>query len=213
MEITFLGQSCFKIKGKNAILVTDPYDKNIGYKMPKTHADIVTVSHNHNDHNNVHAISDDPKVVDGPGEYEIKKVTIYGIASFHDKNQGKDQGKNTIYLIEMDGLRLCHLGDLGHNLTDLELEEIDGVDVLMIPVGGTSTIDAELASKIINEIEPNIVIPMHYKTSKTTLKDLDLIDKFCKEIGISKKQEEEKLVINHGKIPEEMEVVILKSKG
>ncbi len=213
MEITWLGHSCFKIKGRKTILVTDPYDKSIGLNLPKTQADIVTVSHDHHDHNNVQAILGDPKVVDGPGEYEIKKVVIYGISSFHDQKQGAERGSNTIYLIEFDGLRLCHLGDLGHNLTDSELEEINGVDVLMIPVGGVYTIDAELSSKIINEIEPRVVIPMHYKTSKTTLKDLDPIDKFCKEMGISKKQEEEKLVINYGKIPEEMEVVILKSKG
>jgi L-ascorbate metabolism protein UlaG (beta-lactamase superfamily) len=208
-----LGHSCFKIKGKQAVLVTDPYDKSIGLRLPKTQADIVTVSHAHPDHNNVQAIGGNPQIVDGPGEYEIKKVVIYGIPSFHDEKQGQDRGTNTIYLIEADGLRLCHLGDLGHNLTDSELEEIDGVDVLMIPVGEVYTIGVELASKIINEVEPHIVIPMHYRTDKTTLKkELHSIDKFCKEMGISKK-EEDKLVIHAGKVPEEMKVVILKSKG
>lgn len=212
MTITWYGQSCFKIQGKEVILVTDPYDKSIGLRPPYIHADIATVSHQHYDHNNVKAIKGEPSVIDGPGEYETKGVEILGIQTFHDKKEGKERGLNTVYVIRIDDILICHLGDLGHLLTDKQLEDINGVDILFIPVGGVYTINALEAVKVIDAIEPKIVIPMHYKIPKLTI-DLHKIDKFGIELGILKAKVEEKLVIKKKDMPSETKVVLLKPQG
>jgi len=213
MTITWYGQSCFKIQGKEIILITDPYDKSIGLRPPYIHAGIVTVSHPHDDHNNVKAIKGQPFVIDGPGEYETKGVEVLGIQTFHDKKEGKERGLNTVYVIRMNEISICHLGDLGHLLLDKQIEDINGVDILLIPVGGVYTINALEAVKVIDSLEPKIVIPMHYKIPKLTM-DLHKIDKFCIELGISKANVEEKLVIKKKDLPqEETKVVLLKSQG
>jgi len=143
MDITWLGHSSFRIKGKLATIVTDPYGASTGLKLPKTEADIVTVSHDHEDHNDLSRIGGDFKEVLGPGEYEIREVSIFGISSFHDASGGSERGRNTIYTISMDSMRLCHLGDLGHRLTQEHLREIGEVDILFVPVGGVYTIGPE----------------------------------------------------------------------
>jgi len=216
MNIIWYGQSCFKItastgKGSEGqvIIITDPFDKSIGLKPPRTRADIVTVSHQHRDHNNVGIIKDNPFIIDGPGEYEIKKVSIKGISSFHDKKQGALRGKNTIYVIEAEDIHLCHLGDLGHILEAGQLEQIGKIDILMIPVGGHYTISWNEADEVINQIEPKIVIPMHYKIPGLTI-NLDSVDKFCKEMGASSKKTIPKLSIKKKNLPqEEMEIVVM----
>ncbi|MBI4652853.1 MBL fold metallo-hydrolase [Candidatus Kuenenbacteria bacterium] len=192
MEITWLGQSCFKIQDKNITLITDPYNSELGLKpLHGLKADIITMSHNHCDHNNIRAVSGvaekSPLIVSTPGEYEIQNVFIYGIPCFHDKEQGKQRGFNTIYLIKMSEITVAHLGDLGHILSDEQLEKIEKVDILLVPVGGTSTIDAKEAKQIISQIEPKIVIPMHYKISGLK-KNLDGIDKFYSEMGAKKSE-------------------------
>ncbi len=219
MNIIWYGQSCFKItvstgKGpeRQAIIITDPFDKSIGLKPPRTRADIVTVSHQHRDHNNVGIIKDNPFIIDGPGEYEIKKVSIKGISSFHDKKQGALRGKNTIYVIEAEDIHLCHLGDLGHILEAGQLEQIGKIDILMIPVGGRYTISWNEADEVINQIEPKIVIPMHYKIPGLTI-NLDSVDKFCKEMGASAKKTIPKLSIKKKNLPqEEMEIVVMEKE-
>lgn len=220
MEITYLGHSCFRIKGKKNIIVTDPYEHpQLGFKMPRVSADIVTVSHHHQDHNNIAAVKGttkrkQPFIVDGPGEYEIGGVSIFGIASFHDKSGGAKRGENTIYLITTDGLRLVHLGDLGHKLTEVELEEVNGVDILFIPVGGTYTIDDNEAIEVIGQIEPRIIIPMHYKTPdmKPAFGIEITVGDFLKAIGEEANKAKDKLVISKDKLPEEREIVVLKRK-
>ncbi|NTU70138.1 MBL fold metallo-hydrolase, partial [bacterium] len=182
MDITWLGQSCFKIQGKETTLVIDPYDSKLGIKLPKKlEADILLISHDHYDHNNKEAVSGDPYIINTPGEYEVKGVQITGIEMFHDKNQGKDRGKTTAYVIELDGIKLCHLGDIGQDLSDEEIEKLGDIDVLMIPTGGVYTINAEEAAKIIGEIEPKISIPMHYKIP-CLVEKLDTIDKFTDKV-------------------------------
>jgi L-ascorbate metabolism protein UlaG (beta-lactamase superfamily) len=174
------------------------------------------VTHQHPDHNNVQALKDQTLVVEGPGEYETKGVEILGIQTFHDKKEGNERGLNTVYVIRMDGISICHLGDLGHQLSDSQLEEINGVDILMIPVGGVYTIDAAEAVKVIDSIEPKIVIPMHYKIPGLAAEAAGLhkIDEFCSEMGISKNKVEEKLVIKKKDLPsEETKVVLLKPQG
>jgi len=211
MTITWLGHSCFKIEDKEVRVITDPFDASVGLKVPRLETDIVTISHDHQDHNNLEAIKGNSFIIRGPGEYEVKNVFVYGIPSYHDKSEGKERGTNTIYLIEMEDIKIAHLGDLGQSsLTNEQLESLDGVDILMIPIGGIYTINAKEAVDIINQIEPRIVIPMHYKVPGLKI-NLDGLDKFCKEIGICKKEAIDKLRITKKDLPvEEMEVLTMK---
>jgi L-ascorbate metabolism protein UlaG (beta-lactamase superfamily) len=188
MDITYLGHSSFKIKTKTATVITDPFDPQMtGLKFAPTEGEIITVSHAHRDHNSTDKISGVKKVVDGPGEYEISGVSIIGYPSFHDKEQGAKRGKNTIFVIEAEGLRLVHLGDLGHAITEDMINEIGDVDVLMIPVGGEFTIGPKEASEIVSKIEPFFVIPMHYMQeglNKENFVKLEPVDSFLKESGL-----------------------------
>lgn len=212
MYITWLGQSCFKLQDKigsdGVLLVTDPYDDKLGLKMPRFEADIVTVSHGHYDHNNIGAIRGDSFVIDTAGEYEMKSVFIEGVESWHDEKDGKERGKNIIYRIEMEDISITHLGDLGHILDTKQLEKLEGTDILLVPVGGKYTINASKAVEVIQQIEPRIVIPMHYKIPGLK-EDLDGVDKFIKELGLKPRQEE-KLKISKKDLPvEDMELVVL----
>ena len=214
MIITWLGHSCFKIQDKSGsdgvTIVTDPFDKAVGLKVPNFEADIITVSHDHHDHNNVKALRGNPFIIKDAGEYETKEVFIEGIEAYHDDKQGKERGKNIIYRIDIDNVSVAHLGDLGHVLDNKQLEGLAGTDILLIPVGGKYTLDVSKAVEVVNQIEPRIVIPMHYKTPGSKI-DIDNADKFIKELGI-KPIEEEKLKISKKDLPQEdMELVILKS--
>ena len=214
MEIVYLGQSSFLLKTKDCRVVCDPYDKVIGFKMPKVKADLVTVTHGHKDHNNVKAVDGDPMVISGPGEYEVKGVMVTGLSAYHDDKEGKERGKNIIYIIESEELRIVHLGDLGHKLDQTMIDKLDGVDVLMIPVGGDTTIDAKKAVEIVKAIGPSVVIPMHYKTKDHALifKTKAPLEDFVKELGMEKRVEE-KLKLKKLDLPEEMELVVLKKNG
>ncbi len=211
MEIVWLGHSCFRLRGRDVTIVTDPFDRSSGYVMGKVTADVVTVSHAAPDHSNVRAIAGAPKVVDGPGEYEIAGVFVIGVATQREAGEGAGRGRNTAYLIEMDELTVCHLGDLGHILTPEQVEQMNNADVLLIPVGGNNTINAAQAAEVISQIEPRIVIPMHFKTEATTL-DLDPVSKFLREMGIAEQKPLPKLTVNRGSLPEETTVVLLDYK-
>lgn len=213
MIITWLGQSAFKLQDKvssdGVTVVTDPYGKETGLKMPSFEADIVTISHDHADHNNLEALRGNPFVIDCAGEYDTKGILIEGIDSYHDEEEGKLRGGNIIYRIEIDDISIVHLGDLGHVLSNEQLEKLVGTDILMIPVGGKFTLDAKKAVEVISQIEPRIVIPMHYKVDGLAYEDFDSIEKFIKELGIEPSREE-KLKISKKDLPqEEMELVIL----
>jgi L-ascorbate metabolism protein UlaG (beta-lactamase superfamily) len=215
MKIAWYGQSCFRliIKTNGAEKITlfiDPFDKETGLTPPRGNADIVICSHSHHDHSNVKSLSGTPFVIDGPGEYDVKKVYIKGIYSFHDDKKGEERGINTISVIEAEDLKICHLGDLGQKeLSDIQLEKIGEVDVLMVPVGGNFTIDGSEAVKIINQIEPKVIIPMHYKIPGISLK-LDGLEKFLKEIGVEKETTEELTIQKKDLTEEEMKVVVMK---
>lgn len=212
MIINWYGHSCFRLESGGIVVVTDPFPKKIGLKPFKGKADIVTVSHDHWDHNNTSAIKGAPFIIDGPGEYEIKKTVFRGIPSFHDKVKGKARGPNTIYLIQMGQIRLCHLGDLGDNLSDNQLERIGQVDILMIPVGGVFTINSQEAPKIINQIEPRIVIPMHYQLPKLKIgAKLAPVAKFLKEMGVSKSPVPKLVVKKKDLVQGKTEVVLMKT--
>ncbi len=215
MDITYLGHSSFRLRGKTASLVTDPFDPEIvGFPFPKVSADIVTISHEHKDHNNAELVKDVKKVVSGPGEYEINEVSIIGIASYHDDKKGAKRGKNTIYVIEMDGQRIVHLGDLGHKLSEKFIEKVGNVDVLIIPVGGEYTIGAAKATELVRAIEPRMTIPMHYKVpklNKKTFAKLSSVESFITKIGIPA-EKTNKLNVSSGTIEEEQKVVLLEKK-
>ena len=212
MEITWLGHSCFRLRGKGATVVTDPFDKTSGYHLGKITADIVTVSHDHPQHSFVSGIGGEPKVLRVPGEYEIAGVFIYGIKTFHDSNKGQTRGKNTAYLMEIDDIKVCHLGDLGHVLSVGQIEELSDAEVLLIPVGGVSTIGASAAAEIVNLIDPKLVIPMHYKTEAVKM-ELEPLDKFLKEMGIKELSPLPKLTVNKSGLPIDTQVVVLDYKG
>ncbi len=213
MDIIYYGHSCFKISGKSASLVTDPFDpESTGLKLPKTSADIVTCSHTHSDHNFVSGVSDVHKLVQNPGEYEIRGISILAFPSFHDDTHGTERGENIIYVYELEGFRIAHLGDLGHKLDDTMLSNIGDIDVLMIPVGGTYTIDAETAVQVTQAIEPRIVIPMHFRSPglKAELAEkLQPVDDFIKALGRTE-EHTKKLSLKQGTLlPEDLKLIIL----
>ena len=215
MQIIWYGQSCFQIiigggKGEQVSILIDPFDASIGLKAPSLSADLLLISHGHQDHNNKKAVKNTPFLIEGPGEYEIKEVFVQGISSFHDSKEGKERGWNTIYSIEAEGMRVCHLGDLGQEaLTDDQLEKIGDVDILFVPIGGVYTIAAKEAAKVISQIEPRLVVPMHYHIPGLKVK-IDGIDKFLKEMGRKITVTEAKLVIKKKDLPEEIKIVVLK---
>ena len=208
MEINWLGHSCFRIKGSSATVITDPYSPDTGYSLGQPAANLVTVSHSHSGHSYIQGIADQPKVISRPGEYEISGVLIIGIASFHDTEGGNTRGKNTVYAMETDELSICHLGDLGHILTPEQLEEIDNVDILLIPVGGVTTIDAAMAAKVVRQLEPRIVVPMHYKTAAYR-NELEPVERFLKEMGTGEITPRPKLVVTKSNLPPTTQVILL----
>ncbi|MBI5563623.1 MAG: MBL fold metallo-hydrolase, partial [Chloroflexi bacterium] len=164
VEITWLGHSCFRLRDRTATVVTDPYGKDIGLILPRVRADIVTISHDADDHNYVKGVKGDFRVLAGPGEYEVSSVFVTGLELRGSKKKEVAIGpRNTVFLFEFDDLTVCHLGDLNIVPTQAQVEEALGaVDVLLIPVGGEETLNASQASEVVSLLEPHIVIPMHY---------------------------------------------------
>ncbi len=208
MDITWLGHSCFRIKGNQAVIITDPFPPDMGYTLGKQTANIVTVSHQHPSHSYVQGIGGEPRLIKGPGEYEISNVLIIGIATFHDSVKGQSRGKNTTYLMEIDGVAVCHLGDIGHVLNDEQVEEMGNVDVLLLPVGGVNTINAAMAAEVIRKLEPKAVIPMHYKTSALK-RELDPVEDFLKEMGMGQVEPRPKFSVSRSNLPLSTQVFVL----
>jgi L-ascorbate metabolism protein UlaG (beta-lactamase superfamily) len=214
MNIEYYGHSCFKITAKPAgrgqeevVIFIDPFDKKIGLRPPQGQADVVLVTHHHYDHDNVSALKGEPVVFDIPGEYSVKGVNIIGLQTYHNN---KNEELNTVFLLEAEDLKICHLGDLGCDLTEKQLEELGEVDVLMIPVGGKYTIDAKKAEEIAKMIEPNIIIPMHYKMKGSNITDIADEKGFCDEIGSCPKEKVSKLNLKKKDLEgKSMEVVVM----
>ncbi|MBI2836577.1 MAG: MBL fold metallo-hydrolase [Chloroflexi bacterium] len=201
MEISWLGHSCFRIKGATATVVTDPYSRELGYSLGQPEADIVTVSHAHAGHSYTQGIASGPRIVSGPGEYEISGILIIGVTTFHDNEKGIKRGKNTVYVMDVDEVSICHLGDLGHALTPEQLGDIDKVDVLLLPVGGVSTLDATSAAEVVRQLEPRIIVPMHYKTEALKRDELETVDRFLKEMGVKEAVPKPKLAVTKSNLP------------
>lgn len=178
MKIEYLGHSSFKLtESTGTSVVCDPYDSSIGFKMKKARADAVTVSHGHYDHNNIKAVDGNPIILDKECSYDLPGVEIDSIKSFHDKQRGKQRGENLIFKFRMDGIDVCHLGDLGEDCSSELIDLLLPVNVLLIPIGGTYTITPEMAKEYVDRIMPDIVIPMHYKSRDCKL-DISKVDEF-----------------------------------
>ena len=219
-EVQFLGHACFRLRGRDGIVLCDPFSRSIGLDLGRPTAHIVTVSHDHADHNNsaqVKPMREKLFVVDSPGEYEISGILITGIRTYHDKAQGAERGVNTVFVIHMDDVVFCHLGDLGHELSQAQLEAIGNVDVLFVPVGGGTTIGPAEALNVISQLEPRprIVIPMHYATAQLSFThELGTLERFTHELGRKDLVAEEKLNVTAANLPaenEETRVVVLRA--
>ena len=217
MTITYRGHSCFKLQGKIGSVVTDPYGDYVGFSLPSLSADMVTVSHDHQDHNHIAKVTgtarrERPFIIDHLGEYEVGGISVFGVKSYHDAKQGEERGANSIFTIVVDGVRVCHLGDLGHELDEATLNAIGSVDVLLLPVGGTFTISAKQAVAVARAIDPYYVIPMHYKTkahNEEKFGELTPVEEFLKEFGAEGATPVDKLKVESDRLPEETEVIVL----
>lgn len=208
MVIQWLGQSCFKISTKNTqgefTVATDPFADQSGLKMPKFSADIVTVSQKHDDHDNVDAIKGDPMIITQPGEYETKGIFIYGIPAVNEK----DKIKATVYKIISEDVIIGHLGSLSQELTDEQIERLGNIDVLLIPVGGKGNLDGKKAAEVVSQIEPRLVIPMHYKTGEMK-SDLNGIEDFLKNSGLKSETLDKLKIAKKDLIGEDTRIIIL----
>jgi len=215
MKITWHGYGLFQIatnpqKNSQVNIVIDPFDKSIGLRVPKLEADILLVTHQHYDYNNIKGVSGSPFIIDNSGEYEVKKIFIQGIPGLLDDSEEGKRGKNTIYVIDAEDIRICHLGDFGQKeLTEEQLDKIGSIDILMTPIGGTYTISAKEAVKIMAQLEPKITIPMQYALPKLKIK-LDSLTKFLKAFGIKSLAPMKKLVIKKKDMPvDEAKIIVL----
>jgi L-ascorbate metabolism protein UlaG (beta-lactamase superfamily) len=212
MKIKYLGHSAFAITANSGVkIVTDPYETSptLTYGEITESADIVTVSHKHFDHSNAAAVRGNPEVVSRVGRSVVKGIEIKGIASAHDDSEGRVRGGNIIFRFEVDGVAVCHLGDLGHRLDDRQLTEIGRVDVLLIPVGGNFTIDAKAATDVCNQLKPRVVIPMHYKTEKG-IPGISGVDGFLSGKANVNRPDSSQAEFKPGELPATSQIIVLK---
>lgn len=219
MEITYLGHSCFKLKNKaGLVLYIDPFkSQSVGETLPKDVADVMLISHDHDDHNAREIITGgvnrtETFVIDKEGEYEIAGVLITAMKTFHDKVSGEERGKNLIFSIVSDGLNIVHLGDLGHTLSSSQVEKLGSVDVLMSPVGGEFSLSAEQAMEVVKEVSPSYLIPMHYRTekSKEPLNKLENLERFLEKNKYPVTAESvHKIKLDLGGLPDDTQVLLM----
>ncbi len=215
MEITALGHAGFRIRAKDVTIVIDPPSSEFGFSLKGITADIVCITHNHPGHNNAQGVGGAPRILRGPGEYEIGGALSTGLRAFPDNQHGAERGGNTIYIIHLEDITICHMGDLGHPLVAAQKLEVAGSDILMIPVGGHTTIDAKIAAEIIGEIEPAIVIPTHYVEGmgKMAPVPLDPVEKFYQVMGMTVSEPLTKLTVTRSTIPAQTQITLLTPRG
>jgi L-ascorbate metabolism protein UlaG (beta-lactamase superfamily) len=208
MEITWLGHCCFRLRAKEATIVTDPCDKSTGYSLGRPTADIVTVSLDDPAHNHVAGVAGSPRIIAGPGEFEVAATSVVGVSTWHDAEKSR---RNVAYVIELEDLRICHLGAMGVVPTSDQVEEIGSVDILMVPVGGGHAFDAPPAAETVSLLEPKLVIPMHFKTD-VERERLDPIDRFLKEMSTKAPETHAKIAVTRSSLPDEMQLLVLDYK-
>ena len=206
-EIRWFGHNCFRIRGKDAVVMTDPVGKGTGFSLAKQTADLVTVSSPQPEHANLAAVKPEYNTIDGPGEYEMHEVFVTGIRTHQDDQDGKVRGHNTSYLIEFDGMKICHLGDLGHALTEEHTEAMTDVDILLVPAGSRH-LDPARAAEIASQLSPKVVIPMQFATASGD-RDLLGLETFCRNLGVAVPAAEEKLTVKPSDLGDTMRLVVL----
>jgi len=208
MRIEWKGHACFLLNSAKGVrILTDPFNEGVGYPLPNVEVDVVTVSHQHGDHNYTDSLPGKPAVVKGAGNHKVSGIEIKGVATYHDPEQGKKRGSNTVFVIKADGLNICHLGDLGHLLTPGQVSDIGQVDILFVPVGGFFTIDAKQACEVVQQLGPALVLPMHYKLDQRVTLPIAPVDEF---LGLFSKVERRTVLdIDKSSLPAETEVVLL----
>lgn len=214
MDITWYGLSCFRIRESGVTILSDPYDRTVGLQLPKTRADIVTVSHDRAGHNDAERVGGEPKVISGPGEYEIKNVFITGAMTYHRRRPDVPPERNVMFFYEFGDITVGHLGDMGEVPSQSEIEELNlgEVDVLIVPVGGGDTLDPTRAVEVIGLFEPRLVIPMHYQQPELSAlwaSNLEPVEKFLRELGSSAPEPVDMLKFSKSSLPEETQVVLL----
>ena len=214
MKIQFLGHASFLLTtDAGTRIVTDPFDPEkskgaLKYRPFKESADIITLSHEHFDHGAAHILTGSPIILRGNGKFVASEVEFLGIETYHDESHGSERGRNTVFVISVDGLRIAHMGDLGHVLTADQAAEIGSVDVVLIPVGGYYTIDASQAAKIADQIAAKIVIPMHYKNDKCDF-PIASVDGFIKDKPNVTHQGDSVLEVTKENLPPKQQIIVL----
>ena len=215
MEITWLGHSAFRLRGGNTTLLTDPFPESLGVSMPAnlTEGRVATVSNTHPNHSATGLLKGDPGVLDGPGEYEVAGLYIKGIRTPLAQPPSEDEERtswNTIFTVEMEGMVVCHLGDLGGPLLPRQIEELSSPQVLLVPVGGHCTLTSAEAADIVNVIAPRVVIPMHYQVPGVNV-DLESLAPFLKELGVKAQEPQSRLNVTRSNLPDELQVAVLQA--
>jgi L-ascorbate metabolism protein UlaG (beta-lactamase superfamily) len=215
MEITYFGLNAVRLRGREATVMIDPYEPKLGLSPVRLNVQIVIFTHEDPTHFSLQGLSGDPHQVMGAGEFEIKAVAMTGTQTYHDAKKGAERGKNFVYTVEIDDLRVCHLGHLGHALSEEQLDAIGSKIVLFVPIGGGSHINSAQATEIVNQIEPKLVIPISYKLPGLTLlaQNLEGVEQFAKEMGATDLTPQPKLQISVTPTVDETKLVILEPRG
>ena len=208
MDITWYGRACFRIREMGVTIIMDPHGKESGYSMPRIRADVVVLSHAYDEDNRPKGIRGSPRILQTPGEYEIGGVFVTGISTLHSR---RAQRQNIVFLCDFDGLTVCHLGSLGHIPSQSQVEPLNGVNILLIPIGGRSTITIDQTAEMVNLLEPNIVIPMHYNKTKLS-HNPSSISRVLKAMGVDEVPLQETLKIRSGHLPNDTQIVLLGHK-
>lgn len=212
MDLTWLGHACFRMRGKEGIVLTDPPDPKSGHAIPKTEAHLVTISHDHPGHASLRSVGGEPVVLSGPGEYEVQDILVTGIATYHDEEKGAVRGKNTVYAIRVDDLVVCHLGDIGHVLAAGDLERLGEIDVCLLPISGSDVnLSAAMAAELVHQLEPKVVVPMGFDPDAK--KKDSPFDRLLHELGVKDLTPVPKLSVTRSSLPGEMQVVALDSRA
>jgi L-ascorbate metabolism protein UlaG (beta-lactamase superfamily) len=216
MEITYFGLNSIRLRGRDATVLIDPYDPKLGLAPVRLNVSIVVLTHDDSSHFSFQGLGNDYQPVKGAGEFELKGVALHGIQTFHDAKQGAERGKNFVYVIEIDDLRVCHLGHLGHVLTEDQLDAIGSkIDVLCVPVGGGTHLGSAQATETVNQIEPKYVIPISYRLQGLGAvgEKLEPVDKFAKEMGTPEVTPQPKLQLTGASTMEETKLIVLEARG
>ncbi|HEX9269041.1 MAG TPA: MBL fold metallo-hydrolase [Candidatus Limnocylindria bacterium] len=212
MDLTWLGHACFRLRGREGVVLTDPPDPKSGHAIPKTAADLVTISHDDPGHASLRSVAGEPVVLRGPGEYEVREILVTGIGTFRDGELGAKRGRNTVFAIRLDDLVLCHLGGLGHTLPTDDLEKLGDVDVALVPIGGADAdLAAPTAAEVIHQLEPKVVVPMAYDPDAT--KKDGPYDRLLHELGVKDVTPVPKLSLTRSSLPDNVQVVALDSRA